>query len=163
MYELGGTFDFDSATIEKRIQLGYLDTKKAFSQLLGRIYYFMPRTFRSMVIRYGADTVSQLEELAYALGVDLMHIYTAESFILATKEAFLAYRQAKEEAAKAKEAAAEETETKDKERPAIISKIKEKQESEPSFLRATLKKRFASKDPLADYPDAVALLDNYII
>ena len=163
MYELGGTFDFDSVTIEKRIQLGYLDTKKAFSQLLGRIYYFMPRTFRSMVIRYGADTVSQLEELAYALGVDLMHIYTAESFILATKEAFLAYRQAKEEAAKAKEAAAEETETKDKERPAIISKIKEKQESEPSFLRATLKKRFASKDPLADYPDAVALLDNYII
>ena len=165
MDELKGTFDFDSATIERRIQLGYLDTKKAFSQLLGRIYYFMPRTFRSMVIKYGADTVLQLEELAYALDVDLMHIYTAESFILATKEAFIAYRKEKE-AAEAKEVPSEETETKERELPAFITKIKEKQESkesEPSFLRTTLKKRFASKDPLEDYPDAVALLDNYII
>ena len=169
MDELGATFDFDPATIERRIQLGYYDTKKAFSHLLGRIYYFLPRTFRSMVIRYGADTVLQLEELAYALGVDLMQIYTAESFILATKEAFLAYRkeiEARKESPEAKEASVEETESKERELPAFISKIKEKQESkesEPSFIRATLKKRFASKNPLEVYPDAVALLDNYII
>ena len=166
---LGATFDFEPATVEKRILLGYYDTKKAFSQLLGRIYYFLPRTFRSMVIKYGADTVLQLEELAYALGVDLTQIYTAESFILATKEAFLAYRQENEEKnepAEEKEEAEAEPEAKERDFSSIISRIREKQESkenEPSFLRATLKKRFSSKNPLEDYPDAVALLDNYII
>lgn len=166
---LGATFDFEPATVEKRILLGYYDTKKAFSQLLGRIYYFLPRTFRSMVIKYGADTVLQLEELAYALGVDLTQIYTAESFILATKEAFLAYRQENEEKnepAEEKEEAETEPEAKERDFSSIISRIREKQESkenEPSFLRATLKKRFASKNPLEDYHDAVALLDNYII
>lgn len=166
---LGATFDFEPATVEKRILLGYYDTKKAFSQLLGRIYYFLPRTFRSMVIKYGADTVLQLEELAYALGVDLTQIYTAESFILATKEAFLAYRQENEEKnepAEEKEEAETEPEAKERDFSSIISRIREKQESkenEPSFLRATLKKRFSSKNPLEDYHDAVALLDNYII
>ncbi len=171
MDELGAAFDFEPATVEKRIQLGYYDTKKAFSQLLGRIYYFLPRTFRSMVIKYGADTVLQLEELAYALGVDLMQIYTAESFILAAKEAFLAYRQENEagnETTEEKDATVTVTETETKERDfsSLISKLKEKQEnreSDTSFLRATLKKRFSSKNPLTDYPDAVALLDNYII
>lgn len=169
MEALGATFDFDPATIERRIQLGYYDTKKAFSHLLGRIYYFLPRTFRSMVIKYGADTVLQLEELAYALGVDLMQIYTAESFILATKEAFTAYRQeneVKKESAEEKVTPTEGTEVKERELPAFISKIKEMQESkesEPSFIRATLKKRFSSKSLPEEYPDAVALLDNYII
>ena len=166
---LGATFDFEPATVEKRILLGYYDTKKAFSQLLGRIYYFLPRTFRSMVIKYGADTVLQLEELAYALGVDLTQIYTAESFILATKEAFLDYRQEteeKNEPAEEKEEAEAETEVKERDFSSIISRIREKQESkesESSFIRATLKKRFASKNPLEAYPDAIALLNNYII
>ena len=58
------------------------------------------------------------------------------------------------------------SEAKERDFSSIISRIREKQESkenEPSFLRATLKKRFASKNPLEDYHDAVALLDNYII
>lgn len=169
MDELGATFDFEPATVEKRIQLGYYDTKKAFSHLLGRIYYFLPKTFRSMVIKYGADTVLQLEELAYALDVDLMQIYTAESFILATKEAFLAYRQeneAKDEALEEKDINPTEAEIKERDFSSLISRIKEKQESkegEPSFLRTTLKKRFSSKNPIEDYPEAVALLDNFII
>lgn len=168
MEELGATFDFDSAAVERRIQLGYYDTKKAFSQLLGRIYYFLPSTFRSMVIRYGADTVMQLEELAYALGVDLMEIYTAEGFILATKEALLRYSQ--ELAAKAEKNSAEEktdeTDAKEWDFSIFKAKLKERQEAkenEPSFIRSTLRKRFSSKNPLEDYPEAVALLDNYII
>lgn len=168
MEELGATFDFDSAAVERRIQLGYYDTKKAFSQLLGRIYYFLPSTFRSMVIRYGADTVMQLEELAYTLGVDLMEIYTAEGFILATKEALLRYSQ--ELAAKAEKNSAEEktdeTDAKEWDFSIFKAKLKERQEAkenEPSFIRSTLRKRFSSKNPLEDYPEAVALLDNYII
>ena len=170
MEELGAAFDFDPSTVEKRIQLGYYDTKKAFSQLLGRIYYFLPRTFRSMVIKYGADTVLQLEELAYALGVDLMQIYTAESFILATKEAYMKYTQelaAKQEKASAEaESTSSDSEVKEKSFSSILSKAKEKQEAreaDSSFLRATLKKRFSSKNPLTDYKDAIALLDNYIL
>lgn len=169
MEELGATFDFDPATVEKRILLGYYDTKKAFSQLLGRIYYFLPRTFRSMVIKYGADTVLQLEELAYALGVDLMHIYTAEGFILAVKEAFIKYSQ--ELSSKAEKEAqdtekATDSDLKERDFSFFKPKIREKQESkenDSSFIRSTLKKRFSSKNPLEDYPDAVALLDNYII
>ncbi|MBR3815208.1 MAG: patatin-like phospholipase family protein [Clostridia bacterium] len=168
MEELGATFDFDSAAVERRIQLGYYDTKKAFSQLLGRIYYFLPSTFRSMVIRYGADTVMQLEELAYTLGVDLMEIYTAEGFILATKEALLRYSQ--ELAAKAEKNSTEEktdeTDAKEWDFSIFKAKLKERQEAkenEPSFIRSTLRKRFSSKNPLEDYPEAVALLDNYII
>ena len=169
MEELGATFDFDPATVEKRILLGYYDTKKAFSQLLGRIYYFLPRTFRSMVIKYGADTVLQLEELAYALGVDLMQIYTAEGFILAVKEAFIKYSQ--ELSSKAEKEAqdtekATDSDLKERDFSFFKPKIREKQESkenDSSFIRSTLKKRFSSKNPLEDYPDAVALLDNYII
>ncbi len=169
MEELGATFDFDPATVEKRILLGYYDTKKAFSQLLGRIYYFLPRTFRSMVIKYGADTVLQLEELAYALGVDLMQIYTAEGFILAVKEAFIKYNQ--ELSSKAEKEAqdtekATDSDLKERDFSFFKPKIREKQESKENdslFIRSTLKKRFSSKNPLEDYPDAVALLDNYII
>lgn len=169
MDELGATFDFDPATVEKRILLGYYDTKKAFSQLLGRIYYFLPRTFRSMVIKYGADTVLQLEELAYTLGVDLMQIYTAEGFILAVKEAFIKYSQ--ELSSKAEKEAqdtekATDSDLKERDFSFFKPKIREKQESkenDSSFIRSTLKKRFSSKNPLEDYPDAVALLDNYII
>ena len=58
--DLGATFDFDDAIIDKRIKLGYLDTRKAFSYLLGNIYYFEPDTFRIMVKRYSPDTVLQL-------------------------------------------------------------------------------------------------------
>lgn len=165
MEELGAAFDFEPATIEKRIQLGYYDTKKAFSHLSGKIYYFLPKTFRSMVIKYGADTVLQLEELAYSLGVDLLQIYTAEGFILASKEAFLAYRkesEAKKETPEVKPSSTAENESK----PTLLSRLKEKQDSkenEQSFIRSTLKKRFSSKNPLTDYPDAVALMDNYII
>ena len=169
MEALGATFDFDSATVERRIQLGYYDTKKAFSQLLGRIYYFLPSTFRSMVIKYGADTVLQLEELAYSLGVELTEIYTAEGFILATKEAF--FRYSHELAAKAEKAAADgekATEDNIKERDFSIlkSKIREIHESrdpDSSFLLSTLKKRLPQKNPLSDFPEAVAVLDSYIL
>ena len=74
--------------------------------------------------------------------------------------------EVKKESVEEKVTPTEGTEVKERELPAFISKIKEMQESkesEPSFIRATLKKRFSSKSLPEEYPDAVALLDNYII
>lgn len=88
--QLGASFDFDDEIIDRRIKLGYLDTRKAFSFLQGKIYYFSPETFKSMVEKYGADTVQQLELLAYELGVELINVYDEKEFILNTK---LAYEQ----------------------------------------------------------------------
>ena len=68
--DLGAAFDFDDAVIDRRIRLGYLDTQKAFSNLLGNIYYFEPHTFRIMVKRYSADTVLQIEQMAHQLGIE---------------------------------------------------------------------------------------------
>lgn len=161
MEELGATFDFDSATIERRIQLGYYDTKKAFSQLSGRIYYFLPQTFRSMVIRYGADTVLELEELAYDLGVPVLEIYSAQTFILAVKQAYLSYIEQKEKEAQ-NEPDASETE-KDGRFRSLLKERLEQKDSESSVLRSSLKKRFSSKTPLENRKNAIALLDNYIL
>lgn len=88
--QLGPSFDFDDEIIDRRIKLGYLDTRKAFSFLQGKIYYFSPEVFKSMVEKYGADTVQQLELLAYELGVELINVYDEKEFILNTK---LAYEQ----------------------------------------------------------------------
>lgn len=88
--QLGPSFDFDDEIIDRRIKLGYLDTRKAFSFLQGKIYYFSPEVFKSMVEKYGADTVQQLELLAYELGVELVNVYDEKEFILNTK---LAYEQ----------------------------------------------------------------------
>lgn len=88
--QLGASFDFDDEIIDRRIKLGYLDTRKAFSFLQGKIYYFSPETFKGMVEKYGADTVQQLELLAYELGVELINVYDEKEFILNTK---LAYEQ----------------------------------------------------------------------
>ncbi len=173
--DLGGTFDFERETIEKRIQLGYLDTKKAFSELAGRIYYFLPSTFRSMVYKYGADTVMQLEEIAHQLDVPKLEIYNADSFILAVKSAYIKYQQELTEKKRENtEAAPVDTEkTKEKEKEWDFSIFKEKireihesretRENDNSIIRTTFKKRFSSKNPIEDYTDAIAVLDNYIL
>ena len=173
--DLGGTFDFEKDTIDKRIQLGYYDTKKAFSELSGNIYYFLPSDFRSMIYKYGADTVLQLEEIAHQLDVPKLEIYNADSFILSVKNAYFNYQQelAEKKREAAEETAAEADKAKDKEKEwdfgIFKAKIKEKheareaKESDSSIIRTTFKKRFSSKNPLEDYPDAIAVLDNYIL
>ena len=86
--DLGAAFDFDPALTEKRMTMGYLDTKKAFGELSGNIFHFLPFTFRSMVQKYGADELYELEQLAHRLGLGLCEIYSEESFMLALKTAY---------------------------------------------------------------------------
>lgn len=167
--DLGPSFDFDAETIEKRMQLGYLDTKKAFSLLLGRIYYFMPSVFRSMVRKYGADTILQLEELAHELKVPKAEIYTADGFILTVKAAYikaLEIEREKERERLEKEQQKQAQKNKGRGRLSEIIKEQEKEkekEPENSFIRSAFKKRFGAKNPFEDFPEAVALLDNFIL
>lgn len=163
--DLGPSFDFDAKTIEMRMQLGYLDAKKAFSLLLGRIYYFLPSTFRSMVRKYGADTILQLEELAHELKVPKTEIYTADGFILTVKAAYaeaLEIEKEKEREREEREAQKPAQKTKNRGRLSEIIKEQDK-ENETSFLRSAIKKRFGPKNPFEDFPEAVSLLDNFIL
>ena len=133
--DLGATFDFEDAMIDRRIKLGYLDTRKAFSYLLGNIYYFEPDTFRAMVKRYTADTVQQVEQMAHLLKIEKAKIYDENEFISVVKAEYekevIAYRE--------KQQALEETE-------------------EGMMLK--LKKRFMDKKNFEDYPLAVELFDS---
>ena len=150
--DLGATFDFSKEIIEKRMILGYLDTRKAFSLLSGKIYYFMPDVFRNMVKKYGADRIVNLEELAHELKVPKTEIYSEEEFILKTKELY--------EERKLKEAESENTEQSEE---TAVQEIQTEKEHRSDVI-ASLRKRFAKqKNELESLADATALLDNYII
>lgn len=98
--DLGASFDFDGDLNEMRMKMGYLDTLKAFSYYLGKIYYFEPSEFRSLVKKYTSKTVSELEEFAYSLKLDTLKIYTAKEFLSALKELYESSKaQSKEETA----------------------------------------------------------------
>ncbi len=135
MDDLGATFDFDDEVIDRRIKLGYLDTKKAFSYLLGNIFYFEPDTFRVMVKRYSADTVLQLEQIAHMLKVEKAKIYDENEFVSTVKAEY--------------------------EKELILQKEKEEAlEQEKDGLMLHLKKRFMEKKDFEDYPLAVELFES---
>ncbi|MBQ8028126.1 MAG: patatin-like phospholipase family protein [Clostridia bacterium] len=136
--DLGASFDFDSATIARRIEMGYLDTKKAFSLLLGKIYHFEPSVFRAMVKSYGAKAVEQLEELAYALKIPNDCVYSQVRFLTELKIAFEAKREEEK-------AGMEEKET-------------EKENKYISFF-----KLFSKQKSENDFQEAIAILDNIVL
>lgn len=133
--DLGAAFDFDDEIIDKRIKLGYLDTRKAFSYILGNIYYFEPDTFRIMVKRYSADTVLQLEKMAHMLGVEKAEIYDENEFIAIVKAEY--------------------------EKELIIQKEREEAlEQEKDGLMLHLKKRFMEKKNFEDFPLVTELFES---
>lgn len=133
--DLGAAFDFDDAVIDRRIKLGYLDTRKAFSYLLGNIYYFEPDVFRAMVTKYSADTVLQIEQMAHLLKIEKAKIYEENEFISIVKAEY------------------------EKE----VIALREKQqalEQEEEGIMLHLKKRFMDKKTFEDYPLAAELFDS---
>lgn len=78
--ELGASFDFDRETLNRRMEMGYLDTRKAFGLLKGELYYFEERDFFALADRFGFETLNQLEKLAYQLEIPRLQIYSAEEF-----------------------------------------------------------------------------------
>ncbi len=148
--DLGPSFDFSGPMVDRRIQLGYLDTRKAFGHLSGNIYYFTPEVFDQMVQQYGADAIYELEELAHKLKVEKTVIYSKDEFILAVKTAFdaIGAEEAEVEAVKAAEPAAEEENGFD------WNDIKEKWNQ--------LRSRNQKKD-FAEYAEAIAVLDSVVM
>lgn len=161
--DLGAAFDFDPELNKKRMQMGYLDTKKAFGELSGNIYHFLPQVFRQIVFKHGADEIYQLELLAHRLGLSKDIIYSEETFIYAVKEAYeqaMAELEAKEEA-KAKHS---DTQTSEPEllKPAEAAAV-EKDADAGIFNLAQLKNYFTQKKPktgFEEFEKAVAIIES---
>ena len=161
--DLGAAFDFDTELNRKRMQLGYLDAKKAFGDLSGNIYHFLPATFRDLTAKYGVDEVYELELLANKLGVSKFEIYSEETFLLTLKEA---YEKEKAELAAKEEAKNKNTEAAAELTPAEGELTAENEKAEGghfnfSALKSTvLKNYFAQKKTgLEVYEKAVEILE----
>ena len=155
--DLGAAFDFDPELNKKRMQLGYLDTKKAFGELSGNIYHFLPQVFRQIVWKHGADEIYELELLAHKLGVAKDVIYSEETFISAVKLAYetaIAELEEKDEG-KSKSAEVELTDE-------ISAPEQEKSEDTGIFNLAQLRSYFTAqkKTGFEDYEKAVAIIES---
>lgn len=167
--DLGASFDFDNAAVKMRMRMGYLDAKKAFSYLSGKIFYFLPETFRSMVKQFGADTVLQLEELAYELKVERLCVYEQQPFLLAVKTALDKKNAEEAEKEKEKEREKEKSKEKAKEKEAERDeKAKEKEkekdkekdkEKGKDTQRGSFMRFFFPKKSENEYAEAIALLE----
>lgn len=179
--DLGAAFDFEPELNEKRITLGYLDTKKAFGELAGNVYHFLPSVFRFFVKQYGADEVHNLELFANKLGVPKLEIYSQESFLSALKEA---YEKEKAEI-EAREKERENEKEKEREKGKFKAKIKkndadsdnegnlkvtdesdentaqDKEEDNGLFGLFSLKNYFSQKkSPFESFEKAIEILEN---
>ncbi len=142
--QLGASFDFSAEMIERRKQLGYLDAKKAFSYLLGKLYYFQPDVFRAMVQQYGFKAVEQLEELAAALKLERIRVFdSSDDFLRELKAAFEAKKELQQQAEQISE--------------------KEANGAYEKEWRNTLLRRFVQRRSDSDYRDAIAVLDNIVL
>lgn len=133
--ELGAAFDFSVEMYEKRIKMGYLDAKKAFGYLSGRLYYFEKDVFRNMVVRYGADACKQLEEMALELGLETLKVYDADSFVEEVKTLYSTH---------------------------LEDYNKRQEEAEQKRIYGQIIKRIPMFKSGKDYAEAVAVLDNII-
>lgn len=152
--DLGAAFDFDAELNQKRMDMGYLDTKKAFGELSGNIFHFLPSVFRDLVMKYGADEIYQLELLGHKLGVEKGIIYSEETFIPTIK---IAYEKEKAELLAKEEAKNRPSEDKRSEKKAeeavpaepsfaVIEEIPEEKNADSNVFHLTsLKNYFAQK------------------
>lgn len=112
--DLGAAFEFDKEMNERRMSMGYYDTKKAFGYLYGLDYYFNENEYRKLLAEYGYKTCGQLEGLARSLGVERLQIYSAEAFVEAIKVAYLAKLEKQREEERLKEEEKKNKKKKDK-------------------------------------------------
>lgn len=133
--ELGAAFDFSEEMYDKRIKMGYLDCKKAFGLLSGRLYYFGKDVFKGMVRQYGAETCKQLEEMAHELELERIKIYQPDEFVAELKTLYEAH----------------------------LEEYNRKQdEAEQKRIYGQILKRIPMFRSGKDYTEAIALLDNII-
>lgn len=133
--ELGAAFDFSEEMFEKRMKMGYLDARKAFGLISGRIYYFGKDVFRDMVRKYGADACKELEKMAYELGLERLKIYEPDEFLLRLKELYAAH---------------------------VEEYNKRQDEAEQKKIYGQILKRLPLFKSGEEYSDAIAVLDNIV-
>lgn len=97
--ELGEAFEFDKSMTEMRMEMGYLDTKKAFGLLSGNRYYFRPKEYKLMQEKYGYRVCAELEKFAEECGLERLVVYTHRQFMRALLAAHDAETKAKEKEA----------------------------------------------------------------
>lgn len=134
--ELGAAFDFSEEMFEKRMKMGYMDARKAFGLLSGRIYYFGKDVFRQMVGKYGADACKELEKMAYELGLERLKIYEPDDFILRLRELYEAH---------------------------VEEYNKRQDEAEQKKLYGQILKRLPLFKSGEEYTEAIAVLDNIVL
>lgn len=154
--DLGPAFDFDAQLNKKRQQMGYLDAKKAFGELSGNIYHFLPQVFSEIIRKHGADEIYQLELFAHRLGIPKDIIYSEETFINAVKAAYekeMAELAAKDEA-KSRHSEADTAE--------ITEHTPEAKESETGIFNLShLRNYFAQKKTgFEEFERAIALIES---
>ncbi|MBE6835016.1 MAG: patatin-like phospholipase family protein [Ruminococcaceae bacterium] len=91
--DLGESFEFEKEKNQARIEMGYLDTKKAFGFLAGRCFYFMPREYKILQQKYGFRVANDMELLAFSLGIERFKVYTAKRFVEELKKEYVEAKQ----------------------------------------------------------------------
>ena len=91
--DLGEAFEFEKEKNQQRIEMGYLDTKKAFGFLSGRCFYFMPREYRILQQKFGFRAANDMELLGFELGMERIKLYTAKEFIEEIKQEYVNAKQ----------------------------------------------------------------------
>lgn len=95
--DLGEVFEFEKEKNQNRVEMGYLDAKKAFGFLSGRCFYFMPREYKILQQKYGFRVANDMEMLGFALGMDRLRVYTAKEFVDVLKQEYVNGKQDTEE------------------------------------------------------------------
>lgn len=83
---IGATFDLTPSVLEYSMQVGELDTLKAFGRLEGDHYFFLPEEYHQMLQQFGARDTLGLQEAARIYGVPPLQTYTQKTFIEALQQ-----------------------------------------------------------------------------
>ena len=86
--DLGGTFEFNKEKIDHNINLGYLDTLKAFRVLMGKHFYFEKIEYFKLLTRYSIDDILGLEEAGLIYKLNRYKRWKAKEFINAIISAY---------------------------------------------------------------------------
>lgn len=79
--DLGPFTAFSKELALKRINMGYLDTMRAFGKLSGQHFYFENSEFKKLVEKYSYKTVDEFENLALKFEIEKYKIYTSVEFM----------------------------------------------------------------------------------
>ena len=91
--DLGGLFYFNQDNIKKNIEIGYLDTLKAFSKMQGNYFYFSQTEFIKMLNYFNIQMIEGLELAGKIYNMDRYKVYKFEEFV---NELYTRHKKAEE-------------------------------------------------------------------